>query len=372
MHGSDGCCGLTFGHSPGLSGRGRKRQQEEGPPRIAGTSFSAASGCPDDCTRGSQCLPYGSAVPHPAPRSSDSIPDGITVLATTSSPGSGAEHTLPHLLLLQHFSAPGHCQSAVQVVPHGASGVSSASGQMPGFSGDRRQRGWEYRQQQRVFPTQSQSPWSQGSPLPASGTLRWGQADIVTATEAALLPVGTLSIVPAPGSAVVTGEQPGTGWAESILPCRYGVGWLQCHCLEPQPWGPGHVGCRTFGVAPSPLTLAVCPTVPAAQLVTAHVGWGAVPVLDASPLVLQWPLSDWGRAGVLCTVEQDESMMWPHQRLVALSPSLSTPVPTWGLCSVSPPRTRQSPHWQTRGEGSRSVPQLCAMAAVTPGITPGL
>lgn len=55
-HGCHGCCGLTFGHSPGLSGRGRKRQQEEGPPCIAGTSFSAASGCPDDCTGTAPCL----------------------------------------------------------------------------------------------------------------------------------------------------------------------------------------------------------------------------------------------------------------------------------------------------------------------------
>lgn len=140
VHGSDVCCGLTFGHSPGLSERGRKRQQEEGPPCVAGTSFPAVSGCPDDCTWGSECLPYGNAVPHPPPRSFDSIPGGITVLATISSPGSGAEHTWPHLLLLQHFSAPGHCQSLVQVVPHGASasGASSASGQMPGFSGGRR------------------------------------------------------------------------------------------------------------------------------------------------------------------------------------------------------------------------------------------
>lgn len=254
VHGSDGCFGLTFGHSPGLSGRGRKRQQEEGPPRIAGTSFSTASGCPDDCTRGSECLPYGSAVPGAL-----RISDGITVLATISSPGSGAEHTLPHLLLLQHFSAPGHCQSAVQVVPHGASGASSASGQMPGFSGDRRQRGWECRQQQRVFPTQSQSPGSRESPLPASGTLGWGQADIVTAAEAALLPAGTLSIVPAPGSAVVTGEQPGTDWAESILPCRYGVGWLQCHCLETQPWGPGHVGLSNLWGGSQPPHLGCLP-----------------------------------------------------------------------------------------------------------------
>lgn len=55
--------------------------------------------------------------------------------------------------------------------------------------------------------------------------------------------------------------------------------------------------------------MAVCPTVPGAQLVTAHVGWGTVLVLEASPLVLQWPLGHWGRAGVLCTVEQDESTM---------------------------------------------------------------
>lgn len=41
---------------------------------------------------------------------------------------------------------------------------------------------------------------------------------------------------------------------------------------------------------------------------TAHVGRGTVLILEASPLVLQWPLSGWGRAGVLCTVEQDETM----------------------------------------------------------------
>lgn len=119
--------------------------------------------------------------------------------------------------------------------------------------------GWGCKRQQRVFPTQSHSPWSWGTPLPVSGTSGWGQADIVAATQAALLLTGTLAIVPALGSAVVTGEQPSTDWAESVLPCRHGVEWLQCRCLETQPWGPGHVGLSNLWGGSQPPHLGCLP-----------------------------------------------------------------------------------------------------------------
>lgn len=138
----------------------------------------------------------------------------------------------------------------------------------------------------------------------------------------------------------------GLGRIHPSLQAWCGMQWLQCHCLQTQLWGPGTWGCRIFGVAPSPLTLAVFHAAPAAQLVTAHVVWGTVLVLEASPQVLQRPLSDRGRAGVLCTVEQDQSMTVASPEGSCTVPFPSTPVPTWGLCSVSPPHTRQSPPWQ--------------------------
>lgn len=90
-----------------------------------------------------------------------------------------------------------------------------------------------------------------GGPLPAASlpcpvwgraarTLGWGQAGIVAAMQAALLLAGALSIVLAPGSAFITGEQPGVGRAEAGLPCRarrgvaaVPLGWLHRPTLQP-------------------------------------------------------------------------------------------------------------------------------------------
>lgn len=105
---------------------------------------------------------------------------------------------------------------------------------------------------------------------------------------------------------------------------------------------------------------------------TAHVGWGTVLVPEASPLVPQWPLSGWGRAGVLCTVEQDESKM-----VASPEGGLTVPFPPHssahlGAVKFVPTPGPAEPPWQAWGGESRLCHSSVPWWLLPHGIIPGL
>lgn len=239
VHGSDVSCSLTFGHCPGLSEK-RERRGSRATGSPAGTELQAWQSWH---LRATLVASYVPSV-HPAV----AVPS--TSCKRLSTEPSCVRHCRHSPILLPHLAlgpcrrdridccSTSHLLGTVRLLHRGpGTGIP-----LPARSGGRSLVSLEGRRCAAGDGWASpQMPWGGCSVAP---TLGRAQAHVVTAPQATLLLTRAVGVTPAPLSAVVAGEQPSTGRAESILPCRSwcGVKWVPLQCSSPMGTQPSAQG----------------------------------------------------------------------------------------------------------------------------------